>query len=93
MAGMTFRRTNGAIGDGVAGKEFAMTLFRFVKSWLEYYSIILSYLARLAVILYDNIYTKLLLFRLARAKQGRIHKAGILDKRYTLKIQRFHRIL
>ncbi len=40
MAGMTFRRTNGAIGDGAAGKEFAMTLWRFVKSWLEYYRII-----------------------------------------------------
>ena len=39
MAGMTFRRTNGAIGDGAAGKEFAMTLWRFVKNWLKYCNI------------------------------------------------------
>lgn len=47
MVGMMFRRTNGAIEDGVAEKEFAMTWCRFAKSWLEYYSSILSYLARL----------------------------------------------
>ena len=33
-----YPRTSGAIGVGVAGKEFAMTLWRFVKNWLKYYS-------------------------------------------------------
>lgn len=35
---MMFRRMSGAIGAGAAEKEFAMTLWRFVKSWLKYYS-------------------------------------------------------
>ena len=39
MAGMMFRRMRGAIGAGVVEKEFAMTLWRFVKNWLKYCNI------------------------------------------------------
>mgnify|MGYP007033933027 CR=1 FL=1 len=32
-----FRRTSGVIEAGAAGREYAMTLCSFAKSWLKYY--------------------------------------------------------